>query len=101
MRGTGPRRGLAAVRGAGSGALLAVGRGVGDRAPSCLAVVRGAANVRCPARLFGVAGAFTVKGSKALEGFENVSYEGRRGQLGLLSLQKRRLRGDLISPTTP
>lgn len=42
MWGMEPRSGLAAVRAAGNGALLAVGRGVGDRAPSCLAVVRGA-----------------------------------------------------------
>lgn len=39
-----PRRGPAALRAAGNGALPAVVRGVGDRAPSCLAVVRGAAN---------------------------------------------------------
>lgn len=43
VRGMEPRRGLAAVRAAGNAALLAVVRGVGDRAPTCLAVLRGAA----------------------------------------------------------
>lgn len=81
-----PRPGLAVVRDAGEGASAGRGGGCGGqsfdlpgRGERC-----GESRQRCPPRLLGVAGAFTVKGSKALKGFEKMFYEERRRELGLL-----------------
>lgn len=52
VRGMEPRRGMAAVRAAGNAAVV---MGVGDTAPTCLAVVRGAAKASgaAPSALWG------------------------------------------------